>query len=330
MEWLYAAFLGKPAWVWLSFTVIVVILLALDLGVFHRKQRVIEARESLIMSAFYIALALLFSVWIFYAFGSEKGEQYLTGYLVEKTLSLDNIFVISLIFSYFAIPPQYQHRVLFYGILGVIILRGIMIALGATLVAQFSWILYIFAIFLIITGIKMLIASESPPDVASNPVLRMMRKLFRITPTLHGQRFFVRQPETPGGKSVFWVTPVFVALILIEIADLIFAVDSIPAIFTITNDPYIVFTSNIFAILGLRSLYFALAAVLHHFKYLKQSLALVLIFIGSKAFIADALGLEKFPASISLGVTIALIAGGIVYSMLKRETSPEIRSATNL
>ena len=196
------------------------------------------------------------------------------------------------------------------------------IGLGATLVAEFGWLLYVFAVFLIATGIKMLLLGDKMPDVESNPVLRLLRRILRITPELRGQRFFVRQPDPATGRKVLWVTPLFVALVLIEIVDLIFAVDSVPAIFAITTDPYIVYTSNIFAILGLRALYFALAAVIHRFKYLKPALALILVFIGAKVFIAGFAGWEKFPASISLGVTVALLAGGVGYSLWRTRTAP--------
>ena len=212
-------------------------------------------------------------------------------------------------------PPIYQYRVLFWGILGVIVLRAIMIGLGATLVAEFSWMLYVFALFLIATGVKMLLLGDKMPDIERNPILRLLRRILRITPELHRERFFVRQPDPTTGRTVLWVTPLFVALVLIEIVDLIFAVDSVPAIFAITTDPYIVYTSNIFAILGLRALYFALAAVIHRFRYLKVALALILVFIGSKVFVAGFAGWAKFPASISLGVTVALLAGGFGYSL---------------
>jgi tellurite resistance protein TerC len=317
MELLFDIVMGKPLWMWAIFISIIVFLLAFDLGVLHRKEREISIRESLWMSAFYILIALVFGAWIWFELGETSGEEYLTGFIVEKTLALDNIFVISLIFTYFAIPPIYQHRVLFWGILGVIVLRAIMIGLGATLVAQFSWVLYIFAVFLILTGIKMLYMGEKPPEIANNPLLKFLRKNFRISDQLHGKDFTVKLPDPKTGKLATYATPLLTALILIEFVDLIFAVDSIPAIFTITLDPYIVYTSNIFAILGLRALYFALAAVIERFKYLKPALAWVLIFIGSKTFIADAMGLEKFPASVSLGVTLALIAGGIIVSLYK-------------
>jgi tellurite resistance protein TerC len=315
MEFFFDAVMGKPIWMWAAFLSIVLVLLVLDLGLFHRTSREISVRESLLMSAFYIVIALAFGAWVWSELGAQSGEEYLTGYLVEKTLAMDNVFVISLIFTYFAIPRQYQHRVLFWGILGVIVLRAMMIGAGATLVAEYSWLLYVFAAFLVATGVKMLVMGDKPPDIANNPVLKLMRRTMRITPELHEERFFVTKPDGANGKMVRYATPLFVALILVEVVDLIFAVDSIPAIFAITTDPYIVYTSNIFAILGLRAMYFALAAVIDRFVYLKQALALVLIFIGSKVFVAGAMGWEKFPASISLGVTVALIAGGIAYSL---------------
>ena len=322
MEFLGSSAMGKPIWMWAVFLGVVATLLVLDLGVLHRKVREIRVGESLWMSGFYIAIALIFGGWVWYELGAQSGEEYLTGFLVEKTLAMDNVFLISLIFTFFAIPPLYQHRVLFWGILGVIVLRAIMIGLGATLIAEFGWLLYVFAVFLIATGIKMLLLGDKMPDVESNPVLRLLRRILRITPELRGQRFFVRQPDPATGRKVLWVTPLFVALVLIEIVDLIFAVDSVPAIFAITTDPYIVYTSNIFAILGLRALYFALAAVIHRFKYLKPALALILVFIGAKVFIAGFAGWEKFPASISLGVTVALLAGGIGYSLWRTRAAP--------
>jgi tellurite resistance protein TerC len=318
--------LGTPAWMWALFAAIVIVLLVLDLGVLHRRARPIGVRESLWMSAFYIGIAIAFAAWVWVTLGARSGTEFLTGFLVEKTLALDNIFIISLIFSYFAIPPAYQHRVLFWGILGVIVLRAVMIGLGAALVSQFAAVLYVFALFLMATGVKMLLLGDKLPDIESNPVLRLLRRTMRVTPELHGERFFVRKHE--AGRAALWVTPLFVALVLIEIVDLIFAVDSVPAIFAITSDPFIVYTSNIFAILGLRALYFALAAVIGRFKYLKQALALVLIFIGAKIFIADMLGWEKFPAGISLAVTVLLLAGGVLVSLYRtRSTVPGVRAA---
>lgn len=302
-------------WMWGVFLGIVLFLLVLDLGVFHRKDRDISITESLAMSGFYIAIGLIFGLWIAYQMGAQSAVEYVTGYLVEKSLSLDNIFVMSLVFAFFAVPPRLQHRVLFWGILGVIFLRGIMIALGAELISEFSWVLYLFAGFLIVTGIKMLISlDDSDPDIGQNPLLRLMRRHFRVTETFHGRHFFVRLADKTGVRQI-WITPLFLALVCIECVDLVFAVDSVPAVFTITRDPYLIYTSNIFAILGLRALYFALAAVIHRFYYLKYALAFVLIFIGSKVFITPMLGLEKFPPFISLGVTAALLIGGVVYSI---------------
>jgi len=225
--------------------------------------------------------------------------------------------VIALIFSFFAVPRKYQHRVLFWGVLGVIVLRAIMIGLGATLVSNFSWVLYLFAAFLVITGIKMLLIGDKEPEIGNNPIVGFMRRRFNVTEEHHGQDFFVKKPHPTTGKVVWFMTPLFMALVMVEIADVIFAVDSVPAIFAITTDPFIVYTSNVFAILGLRALYFALAAMIHRFRYLKPALAIVLIFIGSKIFVADLLGLEKFPASLSLGITFAIIASGVIWSLVK-------------
>ena len=320
---LYTLFLGKPLWLWFTFIGIVIALLAFDLGILNKTDHEIGIAESLKLSALYITLGVAFGGFVWFQLGAQSAAEYMTAFVVEKTLALDNVFVIALIFTYFAIPRQYQHRVLFWGILGVIVLRGIMIGLGATLVAQYGWILYIFAAFLIATGIKMLITDDKPMDLDANPVLRFMRKRFRVTNGLHGNSFFVRAPDPKTGREVRWMTPLFLALVLIEIADLVFAVDSVPAVFAITTDPYIVYTSNIFAILGLRALYFALAAVLHRFHYLKYALAILLIFIGSKVFVADIFGLEKFPAALSLGITFAILAAGILVSLWKtRQAGP--------
>lgn len=317
-----ADFLSKPVWLWLSFMALVVTLLAFDLGILHRKQREIEVGESLALSAGYIAIACAFGGWVWSQFGSTAGMDWYTGFFIEKSLSLDNVFVIALIFGYFAVPRQYQHRVLFWGILGVIVLRAIMIALGAALVSEFSWILYVFGAFLVLTGIKMLLASDAPKDLAANPLLKFLRRHLRVTPELHGQNFFVRQPLAAGGKPVVWATPLFLALILIEAADLVFAVDSVPAIFAITQDPFIVYTSNIFAILGLRALYFALAAMIHRFHYLKYALAAVLVFIGGKIFLVNIIG--KIPAVVSLTVTLSLILAGILASLFFTRKTPAV------
>jgi tellurite resistance protein TerC len=315
MDLLFTVFLGQAIWMWLGFLGVVAALLAFDLGILHRDGHEIEVRESLLLSAFYIVLGLSFGGFVWWQLGAQSGVEYLTGFVVEKSLAMDNVFVIAMIFGYLAIPRQYQHRVLFWGILGVIVLRAIMIGFGATLVSEFGWILYVFAAFLIFTGIKMLTAGHGETDLSQNPVLRFMKSRFRVTEQLHGDRFFVGQPDAKTGKIERFMTPLFLALVMIEIADVIFAVDSVPAIFAITTDPYIVYTSNIFAILGLRALYFALAAIIHRFAYLKQALAILLVFIGSKIFLADLLGWEKFPAEWSLGITFAILASGIFYSL---------------
>jgi tellurite resistance protein TerC len=347
MEFLFAIWLGMPVWVWLGFITVVLLILAFDLGVLHREAHEIGVKESLWMSALYIGLGLAWAVavwWIYYQYGGDKAidpqiatlptpeakaweavKLYLTGYLVEKALAMDNVFVISMIFTYFAVPRIYQHRVLFWGILGVLVLRAIMIGLGAALVMNFSWVLYVFAVILIVTGIKMLYAINDVPDIANNFALNFLKKRMRLTQEMHGQKFWVKLPDSKTGKLVWFATPLFLCLVLVEIADVVFAIDSVPAIFAITPDPFIVYTSNIFAILGLRALYFALAAMVHRFHYLKYALAFVLIFIGSKIFLGDWLFDGKVPAELSLAVTFGLLVGGVVYSLWK--SRGEVRSA---
>ena len=315
-------FLGKPAWIWMAFAGIVITLLSFDLGVLHRDDREIGVSESLWLSLGYISVAVLFGAWVWWYLGAQSGMEYYTGFLIEKSLSMDNVFVIALIFTYFAIPRQYQHRVLFWGILGVIVLRAIMIALGAALDTQFSWILYVFGVFLVLTGVKMIVIANNMPDIGNNPLLKFLRKRMRVTESVEGNAFFVYKPDRTSGKTVRWATPLFLALCLVEFVDLIFAVDSVPAIFAITTDPFIVYTSNIFAILGLRALYFALAAMIHRFKYLKYALALVLVFIGTKIFLVGIIG--KIPPVISLSVTFGLILGGVLLSLYK--TRPTVAS----
>lgn len=307
--------MGKPAWIWAVFIGIVIALLVFDLGVLHREQREIGVRESLLLSAGYITAGLLFGTWVWWYLGADSGMAYYTGFLIEKSLSMDNVFVIALIFGFLGIPRLYQHRVLFWGILGVIVLRALMIGLGAVLVQEFAWILYVFGGFLVITGVKMWFAADEEPDIANNPLLKFLRRRMRVTDGLRGNAFVVREPHPATGQPVLWVTPLLLALVLVETADLIFAVDSVPAIFAITTDPFIVYTSNIFAILGLRALYFALAAMIHRFYYLKYALALVLVFIGAKIFLVGIVG--KIPAVVSLSVTLGLIAGGVLYSLWK-------------
>ena len=300
-------FAGKPLWAWTVFFILIVVLLALDLGVLQKKDEEIGVAKSLKLSAFYIGIAFLFGGWVWWKMGAQSGADYITGYLVEKALAVDNIFVFVLVFSYFAVPAEYQRRVLLYGVLGAIVLRAVMILAGAVLIARFHWILYLFGALLVFTGLRMMLAADHAPDLARNPALRWLRGHLRVTDDYHGDRFTVRQ------NGVRWFTPLFLVLVMIELSDLVFAVDSIPAIYAITSDPFIVFTSNMFAILGLRALYFLLADMAERFHLLKYGLALVLVFIGVKILLVDLAG--KMPAWISLGVTMSLLAGGVLYSM---------------
>ncbi|CUI50914.1 TerC family protein [Achromobacter dolens] len=327
LSFLQADFAGTPAWSWLLFIGIVISLLVFDLGVLHKEDREIGVRESLLLSAGYISAALLFGGWVWWQMGPASGMAYYTGFLIEKSLSLDNVFVIALIFSFFVIPRQFQHRVLFWGILGVIVLRALMIGLGAALVSNFGWLMYLFGAFLVFTGIKMWMIADQEPDIATNPILKFLKRRMRVTDGLRGNAFWVREPDAATGKTVRWATPLFLALVLIEFVDLLFAVDSVPAIFAITTDPFIVYTSNIFAILGLRALYFALAAMIHRFHYLKYALSLVLVFIGTKIFLVGFIG--KIPAVVSLSVTFGLIGGGVLFSLWKTRSGasqPELKT----
>ena len=318
MDFLFLDWLGTPLWFWVAFVAIVLALTAFDLGVLHKEDRAMGVRESLVLSVFYIGIAMLFGLWVWYARGADLGMKYYTGFFIEKALSIDNVFVISLIFSFFAIPRAYQYRALLWGILAVIVLRGLMIAAGAALVEQFYWTLYLFAAFLIVTGLRMLWVSDHEPDIGKNRAVQWLSRHMRVSKELHGRHFLVKERDDKTGKMVLAATPLLLALIVINVADLIFAVDSVPAIFAITTDTFIVYTSNIMAILGLRALYFALAAMIHRFHYLKYALALVLVFIGSKIFIGDFLTESgKVPPAISLGVTFALILGGVVWSLWK-------------
>lgn len=315
MEFLTTEFFGTQIWLWVSFLVLVLGLIIFDLGIVNTKSKTMTMKRSLILSAFYIGLGLLFSLFVAQQFGKDAALNYATGFVVEKSLAIDNVFVIAMIFGYFAIPQQLQHRVLLYGIIGVLVLRAIMIALGAVIVEQFEWVLYLFAAFLVITGIKMLFHGGEEQKLEDNKIVKWSQKIIKVSPNLDGDKFFTTINE--GGKLKKIATPLFLALIIVEISDLIFAIDSIPAIFAITKDPYIVFTSNIFAILGLRALYFALSAMVEKFKYLKISLAVLLIFIGSKVFVADLIGLEKFPPIISLSITALILGAGIIASIIK-------------
>ncbi|WP_321881269.1 TerC family protein [Paraburkholderia bannensis] len=308
-------FLGQPVWLWAAFIAVVIVLLALDLGVLHRDDREIGIRESLWLSLGYITIGLLFGGFIWWQLGAQPATEYVTGYLIEKSLSLDNVFVIASIFGALAVPRAYQHRVLFWGIVGVLVLRALMVGLGAALVSQFEWMLFVFGLFLAATGVKMLLGSKEETRVEDSKILRTIRRVLPVTERLEGGAFVVRRVHPVSGKLTRYATPLLVALLMIEFADLIFAVDSIPAIFSITTDPFIVYTSNIFAVLGLRALFFALAAMAHRFYYLKHALALVLVFIGAKIFLVGIIG--KIPALLSLGVTVTLLVGGVVVSLVK-------------
>lgn len=311
---LTAPALGTPLWAWALFLTVVIGLLALDLGLFHRGDREIGIKESLRTSAAYIAVALLFDAFVWSTMGDAAGVAFLTGYFIEKTLSLDNIFVISLIFSYFAIPRIYQHRVLFWGILGVLIMRALLIGVGTALVHSFSWMLPAFGLLLIVAALKLLFLRQDSPSIGGGELLFRLRSWLNVTPELHGKRFFVRAPDPHrSGRETWWATPLFLALILVEMADAVFALESVPAILAITQEPYIVYTSNIFAVLGLRALYFALAAMIHRFAYLKHTLGLVLMFVGGK-IIYNEFGGHIEPA-VSLIVVLSLLGGGTLLSI---------------
>lgn len=302
--------MDKAILMWAVFAGVFTTLMILDLGILHRKDRAIGIRESLIYSAGYILTGLAFGGWVWHEMGEADAALYWTGFIVEKTLSIDNIFAISLVFSAFAIPRHYQYRVLFWGILGSILLRGLMIGLGAQAVASFHWILYGFAAFLIFTGINMLFAEEEAESIPKNRVQDFCKKHMHVTKGLHDNRFTVLL----DGKR--WLTPLMLALVVVNCVDIVFAVDSVPAILALTTNPYIVFTSNIFAILGLRALYFALDAMLHRFEYLKYALSVVLVFIGGKIFIVDFLHVG-IPPALSLLITVSILGMGILFSLYK-------------
>ena len=296
-------------WLWIGFNIFVLLMLALDLGVFHRKAHIVTVKESIAWTVVWVTLALLFNLGIAHYMGDAKGLEFFTGYVIEKSLSVDNVFVFALLFSYFAVPPLYQHKVLFWGILGALIMRAIMIFLGAALIERFAWIIYVFGAFLILTGIKMIVKREEEIHPERNPLVRWFKKLIPVTNDYRGDKFFVRE------NGVRMATPLFVVLLLVEFSDLIFAVDSIPAIFAVTRDPFIVYTSNVFAILGLRSLYFALAGVMDKFHYLKIGLGVVLSFVGVKMLLGHTAW--KIDTHVSLGVIVVVLAGSIIMSLLR-------------
>ncbi|ODT67352.1 MAG: hypothetical protein ABS75_23940 [Pelagibacterium sp. SCN 63-23] len=326
MESLFAAlsgdFLGTPVYFWIAFIAIVIGLLVFDLGILHRDEHEIEAKESLLLYGFYVLIALAFGVWVWLQRGATAGLEFYTGYLIEQSLAMDNMFVIATIFGFLGIPRLYQHRVLFWGILGVILFRAVLIGVGAALVNNFNWILFLFGAFLVFTGIRMFSHQDDEPNMDDNKILKFLRRHFRITNALRGRNFTVKEPDPKTGKIVTWLTPLAVALIMVEIVDLIFAVDSVPAVFAVTQDTFIVYTSNIFAILGLRALYFALAAAMNRFRYLQISLAIILVLIGIKIFLVP-LHIH-IDTLLSLVVTIAILAGGVLYSLWKTRNEPNV------
>ncbi|HAV76408.1 MAG TPA: hypothetical protein DCX53_03545 [Anaerolineae bacterium] len=312
-------------WLWIVFNLFVLVMLALDLGVFHRKSHAVSTKEALTWSVVWISLSLIFNAVIYFYWdrmmpnslytNSEAGLAFLTGYLIEKALSVDNIFVFILIFTFFSVPAAYQHRVLFWGILGALVMRGAMIFMGAALLKEFHWVIYIFGGFLIFTGIRMALHRDEEIHPDQNPVVRFFRKLMPVTEDFEGDKFFIRRAGT------LMATPLFLVLLIVESTDLVFAVDSIPAIFAVTQDPFIVYTSNIFAILGLRALYFLLANVMDKFQYLKLGLSAVLTFVGIKMVIVD---LYKIPVGVSLGVIAGILTISIAASLWKAKNSSAI------
>jgi tellurite resistance protein TerC len=311
-------------WWWIAFNALVLALLALDLGVFNRKAHAVTVREALGWSAVWIALAIGFGLWIGSAMGRQSMLEFYAGYLVEQALSVDNLFVFILIFGYFGIPSELQHRVLFWGIIGALFMRGAMIGAGAVLIAQFHWIIYVFGAFLVFTGAKMAFGGDSEIEPESNPVIRLLRRFLPITTTFHGERFFVRE-RIDGTAARLVATPLFVVLALVETTDVVFAVDSIPAIFGVTRNPFLVFTSNVFAILGLRSMYFVLAGVIGKFHLLKYGLALVLVFVGTKMLVSE---LWSVGIGVSLGVVGALLAGSALLSLVISPKAAAVPEAT--
>ncbi|MEI7484575.1 MAG: TerC family protein [Ignavibacteriota bacterium] len=298
-------------WHWGGFLLFLVIMLALDLGVFNKKQHEVKVREALITSGIWIALAIVFNIGVFYLMGHEKGLEFLTGYLLEKSLSVDNIFVFILLFSFFDVPKKYQHKVLFWGIFGALIMRAILIFIGTALIAQFSWVIMIFGAFLVIAGLKMAFQKEEKVEPDKNPIVRFVKKVIPVTPQYHKDKFFVRL-----NKGGLFATPLLIVLIVVETTDLIFAFDSIPAILAITNDSFIVFTSNAFAILGLRALYFALSGFMDKFHYLKMGLSIILVFIGVKMLLA---GVVHISTVLSLIVILAVLTIAIGSSMVRNK-----------
>lgn len=293
---------------WILFNIFILLMLALDLGVFQKKTHVISVKEALVWSAIWIILSLLFNLFIYYDLGKQKAIEYFTGYLIERSLSVDNIFVFVLLFSYFKVPPEYQHKVLFWGVIGALILRALLIGIGVVLIHQFAWIIYIFGGFLVFTGFRMALQTDTHIDPEKNIVIRLYKKFFPVTSEYDNGNFFITKNHRK------YATPLFVVLLATEFTDLVFAFDSIPAIFAVTEDPFIIYTSNIFAILGLRAMYFALAGIMDKFHYLKIGLSMILIFIGFKMLISE---LYKIPIGYSLGVIAIVLAASVILSLVR-------------
>lgn len=304
--------MSHPWWVWILFNLFILILLTFDLGILHRRQHTIHLKEALGLSAFYMTLGLLFAWGVFHFMGAQKGTEFLTGYLIEKSLSVDNIFVFVLIFTHFQVPTKYQHRVLFWGILGALLMRGVLIITGSTLIETFHWIIFLFGGFLMLTGTKMLWAVNAKPDLNHNRIIQWLHRSLPMTDHYEEDKFW-----TKGRGEHFRFTPLFAVLILIEVSDLVFAVDSIPAIFAVSKDSFVVYTSNVFAILGLRALYFALADIIHRFIYLKYGLSLILILIGLKMILNGIFGEGFIPTRYALIATALLLAGSMILSWIK-------------
>ncbi len=304
-------------WLWIAFNAFVVAMLAVDLLVFHKDAHEVRAAEAATWTVVWVVLAVAFGGGIYAFMGRDAALEYFAGYVIEKSLSVDNIFVFVLIFGYFGVPLRYQHRVLFWGIFGALVMRGAMIAAGAYLIQHFHWVIYVFGGFLVVTGIRMATQREHHIEPESNPVLRIMRRLIPVTNEYHGHKFFVR--EAVAGRIRFVATPLFAVLTLVETTDLIFAVDSIPAIFAVTQEPFIVYSSNVFAILGLRALYFLLAGVIHRFHYLRVGLSVVLVFVGTKMLLTD---VYKIPIGLSLAVILLVLAGSVALSLLRARGAP--------
>jgi tellurite resistance protein TerC len=307
-------------WLWVGFSAFILVMLAVDLGVVNRKAHRVSTKEAGAWTVAWVSLAVIFGLGIYRFMGRQAALEFAAGYLVEEALSVDNLFVFILIFSYFRVPASLQHRVLFWGIFGALVMRGVMIAAGAILLDRFHWIIYIFGAFLVFTGIRMATHDESDIEPESNPMLRLVRRLVPVTKRYHGQHFFVREPSGPGGMERLVATPLFIVLVLVETTDLVFAVDSIPAVFGVTRDPFIVYTSNVFAILGLRSLYFLLAGIIEKFHYLRLGLAVVLVFVGGKMLASTVL---HVPITISLGVIAGVLLVSVIASLMFPKESAE-------